>query len=217
MKATYISASNMVLVHSENSTSYQLCEIAQTKMQQLLPSTQHQIIELKYHILLPCVGCGECFASHRCVQKDDFNHLYQEIIQSDVLIIVSPHYAPIPAKLTVLLEKMEQITFLHWGRDQSYRSEVLDKPVGIISHGGGGAWALQTYKSMVNDTIANALDTIQLKTIPFDTVWDTGISIPLQQANFTQHSIFPQQEYDWDAVTRSISAYMEKIWLELTK
>ena len=126
-------------------------------------------------------------------------------------MIVSPHYAPIPAKLAALLEKMEQITFLHWGRDNTYRSEVYGKPAGIISHGGGAAWALPCYKQMVNDTIANALETIQLKTVPLNSEWNTGISIPLKSAVFQGDMLFPVQEYDWDDAAARICEYAEAI------
>ena len=34
-------------------------------------------------------------------------------------------------------------------------------------------WALKSYKAMVNDTIANALNTIQCKTIPYNSDWNT--------------------------------------------
>ena len=63
--------------------------------------------------------------------------------EADYLFFVSPHYAPIPAKLCMLLEKMEQITFLHWWRDETYQSELFGKLAGIISHGGGGENALE--------------------------------------------------------------------------
>jgi len=143
--------------------------------------------------------------------KDDFNEVYEKIINSDIIIIVSPHYAPIPAKLAALLEKMEQITFLKWGKDNSYKSEVYGKPVGVISHGGGETWALQSYKEMVNDTIANALETIQLKIVPLNNDWNTGISLSVKKALFIEESIFPHQEYDWDLITAEISVYAEKI------
>ncbi len=161
--------------------------------------------------MLPCVGCGKCWASHRCILNDDFNDIYTKIIFCDSVVIVSPHYAPIPAKLAALLERMEQITFLHWARDKSYKSEIYGKPTGVISHGGGEAWALQSYKHMVNDTIANALDTIQLRLIPFDDEWNTGISLPVEKASFTNHAIFPVQQYDWENLTQHISGYMEQI------
>ncbi|MFT3985788.1 MAG: NAD(P)H-dependent oxidoreductase [Lachnospiraceae bacterium] len=142
------------------------------------PEAEHFVLELKNHSLLPCIGCGKCWDSHRCTLNDDFNDIYSRIIDCDFLLLVSPHYAPIPAKLAALLEKMEQITFLRWGADNSYKSEVYGKATGVISHGGGADWALKSYKLMVNDTIANALDTIQLRLIPFNNDWNTGISLP---------------------------------------
>jgi len=157
------------------------------------------------------VGCGKCYESHRCVQSDDFNDIYDEIVCTDILLIVSPHYAPIPAKLAALLEKMEQITFLHWCKDNAWRSEVFGKPVGIISHGGGGARALKSYKRMVNDTIANALDTIQLKPVSLNSKWDTGISIPVKKAVFNKGSVFPSQEYDWELIADTVSNYLEAV------
>ena len=210
MNFLYLSASNIVGMPSENSTSYKICEIAKNIAQSKYPEASHSILELKRHHIAPCCGCGKCWDSHRCVANDDFNAIYEQTIGSDFLLIVSPHYAPIPAKLAALLEKMEQITFLHWGADTTYKSEVFGKPTGVISHGGGGTdGALNCYKRMVNDTIANALDTIQLRLIPYDDVWDTGIALPLSKATFSDASVFPAQEYDWDALTLRIAAYMD--------
>jgi len=211
MKFLYISASNMVSVKSEESTSYKICEIAKNAAQDKGVGAKHSILELKNHYLMPCNGCGKCWNSHRCVLNDDFNNIYTQVIDCDLLLIVSPHYAPIPAKLAALLEKMEQITFLHWGGDNSYKSEVYGKSTGVISHGGGSDWALKSYKLMVNDTIANALDTIQLKLIPFNDEWNTGISLPVRKVSFSGTSIFPTQEYDWEKLTELISYYMDVI------
>jgi len=174
-----------------------------------------EIIELKNRLIQPCTGCGGCFNSHRCVADDDFNNIYTKLIGADVVLIVSPHYAPIPAKLAALLEKMEQITYLRWGRDTSYQSEVFGTPTGVISHGGGGPQMQNNYKGMVNDTIADALEIIQMKLIPYNSEWDTGIIIPVQKAAFHEDGIFPIQEYDWNSVSNTISEYMDKIIMAL--
>jgi len=205
-----LSASNIARQNSEDSTSYKICRIVIDAISKGTNEIETNIIELKNRTIQPCVGCGKCFASHRCVQSDDFNRIYAEIIKADLVFIVSPHYAPIPAKLTALLEKMEQVTFLHWGKDHSYQSEVFEKPVGIISHGGGDAQALKSYKRMVNDTIANALDTIQMRVIPFSDEWNTGISLPVKSSTFHDGDIFPAQEYDWDFIVDAVSKYVDQ-------
>ena len=109
---------------------------------------------------------------------------------------------------TMLVKKeMEEITFLHWWKDNTYKSEVYNIPTGIISHVGGSDWALSTYKVMVNDTIANALDTIQCKLVPYNDEWNTGISIPV--ANIEEsNTIFPVQIYDWITIKEKIQEYV---------
>jgi len=216
MKFLYISASNIVGTKSEESTSYKICKITKKILQDKYRNEMHSILELKNYSLTSCIGCGKCWISHRCIFNDDFNDIYTQIIDSDFLMFVSPHYAPIPAKLAALLEKMEQITFLHWGADNSYKSEVYGKPTAIISHGGGSDWALKSYKLMVNDTIANALDTIQLKLIPFNDEWNTGISLPVDKTSFSTKSIFPEQSYNWEYLTSLISNYIDVIIHNIT-
>lgn len=206
-KIICISASN--IVHSQNqSTSMLLCEKIDAIVRE--KGNECEIIDLRRYMLSPCIGCGKCYDSKRCCCDSAFNEIYESIIQSDCIFIVSPHYAPIPAKLSMLLEKMEEITFLHWWKDNNYRSEVYGIPAGIISHGGGSDWALKSYKAMVNDTIANALETIQLKTVAFNTEWETGISFGV--SNVTEQSDnFPVQEYEWNTILQKLQTYIDVI------
>ncbi len=209
MKVLCISASNIINKAFDDSTSIKLCKL----IIECLPNEQYigEIVDLRTYKLQPCNGCGKCFETHRCMFDKSFNCIYEKIIDSNILFIVSPHYAPIPAKLCMLLEKMEQITFLHWAKDSNYKSEVYGISTGIISHGGGSDWALSSYKAMVNDTIANALNTIQLKLMPYSQEWNTGISIPVASVINNNYDIFPKQEYEWDKIKDTIVKYVFKI------
>ncbi len=203
VKAVCISASNML--NSNESTSMQICRLIEKALgENGIPCG---IIDLRAYDLNPCIGCGKCFHGKRCCRDDAFNAIYEEVIQSACVFFVSPHYAPIPAKLSMLLEKMEEITFLHWWKDNSYQSEVYNLPAGIVSHGGGAEWALRSYKAMVNDTIANALDTIQCRTVPYNSEWNTGISIPVSEVK-EEKDIFPKQTYDWKAIEEIVREYV---------
>ena len=205
MNAICISASNISNSYRE-STSYKLCErITKVLCQNGIES---EILDLRDFDLSPCIGCGKCFDSRRCCKDKDFNTIYNKLIHSDCVFFVSPHYAPIPAKLSMLLEKMEEITFLHWWKDNTYQSEMYHIPAGIISHGGGLDWALPSYKAMVNDTIANALDTIQCKIVPYSAEWNTGISLPVHSV-IEEKDVFPVQTYDWDAIEKKIQEYVK--------
>lgn len=212
MKVLCISASN-ILHSKENSISQILC----SKISGFCSEKEImcEIVDLRDYLLHPCIGCGKCFKNKRCCNDIDFNIIYEKVIAADALFFVSPHYAPIPAKLSIILEKMEEITFLHWWKDETYKSEVYGLPVGIISHGGASDWALKSYKAMVNDTIANALDTIQCKTIPYNSEWNTGISLPVQKV-LEEDSIFPIQKYDWSFLTQKLRDYVELVLKEVS-
>lgn len=206
-KAVCISASN-VMGSRKQSTSYRICE----RIKKILDKDQVActILDLREYEPNACIGCGQCYGSRRCCRDQEFNKIYELLAQADWCFIVSPHYAPVPSKLCMLLEKMEQITFLHWWKDQSYHSELYGKLAGIISHGGGEKWALDSYKAMVNDTIANALDTVQMKVIPFSSKWDTGIALSVQNVQKGE-GIFPVQEYDWEMIEENLYNYVEVV------
>lgn len=205
MNAICISASNISNSYKE-SISYKFCEKIKDNLSQ--SEIECEILDLREFDLSPCIGCGKCFDSKRCCKDKDFNAIYNKIINSNCVFFVSPHYAPIPAKLCMLLEKMEEITFIHWWKDNTYKSEMYNIPAGIISHGGGSTWALSSYKAMVNDTIANALDTIQCKIVPYNDEWNTGISLPIHNV-IEKEDIFPIQEYDWEMIEQKIQEYVK--------
>lgn len=207
MKAICISASNIRNSYNE-SISYKFCKEVEKVLKG--EGISCEILDLRNYNLEPCIGCGKCFDSKRCCRDEDFNVIYNKIAGVDCIFFISPHYAPIPAKLSMLLEKMEEITFLHWWKDNTYQSELYQLPAGIISHGGGSDWALLSYKAMVNDTIANALDTIQCKLVPYNDEWDTGISLPVCKVE-EEKGIFPIQKYEWNTIEEKIREYVEII------
>ena len=213
MKVLCISASNMKLA-GDKSTSLIACQIIEKIIKTRLKRNDIQVdfIRLLEAKLKPCSGCGKCFQTNRCSASDDFNTIYCQITNSDAIFIVSPHYAPIPAKLSMLLEKMEQISFLHWFHDKSYQPIVYKKPVGIIAHGGGNEdWAMRSYKAMVLDTIENALQTIMMDVVGVDDKWPNGVVFPVKEVKINENNIFPVQLYDWADVENRLTPLVEKV------
>jgi len=199
MRILTIAAANMVHAKKE-STSLAACQLIEKIIKTRLAGNDMQIenIRLVDAGLSPCTGCGKCFKMNKCWNDDCFNNIYSRIAQSDALFIVSPHYAPIPAKLCMLLEKMEQISFLNRFHDINYRPIVYKIPIGIIAHGGGGTdVALRSYKEMALDTIANALGTVMMDVVGLNEEWPTGIAFPVKEVLRDEDEIFPLQLYDW--------------------
>lgn len=181
-----ISASNNFRPGIKETYSYRICKSVLNEAKEYIADMEGEIIELKNIELSPCRDCMGCLNGRRCVTDDAFNRIYEKIIACDALFIVTPHYAPIPAKLCMLLEKMEEITFYRWEKDTSYKSEIYGIKTAVIAHGGGsgneiaepGGVSQKDYKTIVNDPIANALHTIQLKLMPFSDEWNSGIVVP---------------------------------------
>jgi multimeric flavodoxin WrbA len=213
MKVICISASN--IKHAgDKSTSLIACQTIEKIIQTRLKRNDVQVDIIRFvdAELIPCTGCGQCFETSKCSTNDDFKNIYSKILESDAVFIVSPHYAPIPAKLSIVLEKMEQPVFLHWFRDNSYKPKVYMKPVGIIAHGGGSEeWILQSYKEMVLDTINKALQTIRMDVVRPDDKQTNGVVFPVKEARKDKDGIFPVQIYDWADIENRLTPLVEKV------
>lgn len=212
MHIVCISASN--IKHAgENSTSLKVCKI----ICDIIKNNLHidittDSIKLVEHNLEPCIGCGKCYEEDKCFIDNEFNNIYNRLCKSDALFIVSAHYAPIPAKLAITLEKMEQLAFLKRFNNESYRSPLFGKPVGIIGHGGGAGEIYKSYRKPVLDSIWNALSyPIEMNIVRIDEENENGITFPVKSVKKSENSIFPVQEYDWADVEERIKPLVSNV------
>lgn len=131
---------------------------------------------------------------------------------ADGLIVVSAHYAPIPSKLAILLEKAEQIAFLGRFHGDLCRSSLFGKPAAIIGHGGGTEEIMNGYKTVVLKAIANALMyPIDMDIIRIGDDRDPGVVFPVAKVSKDPDSPFPVQEYDWPDIQRRITPIVQAL------
>jgi len=176
------------------------------------PKLYTEIIPLVEYDFSPCTGCGSCYKTGQCVAKDDFNKVMAKVNKADGLIVVSAHYAPLPSKLVMLLEKAEQIAFLPRFHDGERRSPLYGKPAGIIGHGGGTEQNMKGYKTVVLSTIANALMyPIEMDIVRMGPDQVPGVIFPVAKVNLNHANIFPVQEYDWDDIHQRISPLVMEV------
>ena len=208
MNVVCISASN--IKHSgENSTSLKVCKLVCDLIENDIAK---DIIKLVDYDFSPCIGCGRCYEKGKCHMNDDFNHIYNRICEADALFIVAAHYAPIPAKLSIVLEKMEQIAFLRRFNNEVYRSPLYKKPAGIIGHGGGGEDIYKHYKGPVLDSIWNALSyPIEMNIVGIDEENTKGVTFPVKTVSRKVGAIFPIQEYDWEDISMRIKPLVDNV------
>lgn len=213
MHCVCISASNIQHAR-ETSTSTRACKIATELLGELDPQTTSDVIALSEHELRPCTGCGACYQTGRCALDPVFNALYERVIRADMLFIAAAHYAPIPAKLCMLLEKIEQLTFLPRFHDETRHSPLYHKPAGIIGHCGGTEELLKFgYKGQILDTITNALGwPVEMKVTGAGPEWPNGVLFPVARVTKDERSPFPVQEYDWEDVRRRIEPLVKNVY-----
>lgn len=207
-KLICISAAN--IRHKPRGTSYQICELVRHMATEINPGITCEIIPLVNYDFSPCIGCGICYKAGQCYSNDDFNHVLDSVNRADGLVIVSPHYAPIPSKLAMFLEKAEQIAFLPRFHDDSRRSLLYGKPVGIIGHGGGTEEIMKGYETVVLRTIANALmypidmDIVRIGSVP-------GVIFPVAEVQRKTDILFPLQEYDMEDIKKRITPLVKEV------
>jgi multimeric flavodoxin WrbA len=155
--------------------------------------------------------CGACFELGRCARDDAFNEIYTHLSASDGIFLVCPHYAPIPSKVMMLLEKLEQMLFLKSCAEPSYRSPLFNKPVGIIAHGGQTEQARPYYKTALLDPLAAALSSVQMQVIGAGEEWPNGVTFGITRLSKPADSIFVSIEHDWEAVRQHILPLVENV------
>lgn len=96
-----------------------------------------------------CLGCMRCQTlpkdtPHICVQKDDMDHIYKDIIDADVLVFASPMYWwGITGQLKIAVDRLQAVIG-HAGLENIGRkSTVL-----LMSYRGGGAQAAYSWYSV---------------------------------------------------------------------
>lgn len=215
MLVVAISASNIKHAR-EKSTSLTVCRLIAELVSNDFPGqSETAIIPLVDYELTPCIGCGNCFTGEICLHDDDFNRIFSKIKKADALFIVSAHYAPVPAKLCMLLEKIEQLAFLKRFNNESYRSPLFRKPVGIIGHGGASGNLHEYYRTPVIDSIWNALSyPVEMNIVGVDDQQPRGVTFPVKRVSKANDSIFPVQEYDFEDIKRRISPLVKKVMIE---
>jgi multimeric flavodoxin WrbA len=212
MNIIAISASNVKHARAK-STSFIVCQLIHTLAATLVSGgLDFEILRLLDFEFKPCIGCGSCFTKNGCNHDEDFNTVYHKLAQCDALFIVSAHYAPIPAKLSMLLEKIEEITFLKRFNEPDYRSPLFGKPAGLIAHGGGAGELHKYYTAPGIDSIWNALAfPVEMNVLSADEQHPHGVTFPVKSVAKKEGCIFPVQEYDYKEIENRVIPLVSKV------
>jgi multimeric flavodoxin WrbA len=198
MKYTCISAANIEPARN-TSASVRACEMARSLILDEDSQAEVEIVALLDYEMRSCRMCGECQQPERCARDAAFNQVFEKMIAADAVFLVVPHYAPLPSKLMILCEKMEEIAFLNWCADHEYRFPLAGKPVGVVGHGGQQSTAevIAYYQNALVEPVAQALRSVSMKVIGAGEKSPHGVAFGIQSIRQRPGSIFVDIGHDW--------------------
>jgi multimeric flavodoxin WrbA len=212
MKIACVSASN-IEVARKNSASTRVCELIREIITVHAKTADVEIIALVNYKLKPCRMCGKCLNTGKCTHDEAFNQVYAKLLEADGIYIVCPHYAPIPSKMMILLEKFEEMAFLQSTNPPERKFGLAHKSVGVIAHGGQkqSEEALGYYKTALLDPLSNALGSVGMKVIGVDEKWPNGVTFGIKSIDKPEDSIFVTIDHDWADIRERIGPLVYKV------
>jgi multimeric flavodoxin WrbA len=209
MKILCLSASNIEPAR-EHSVSTRTCELIREMIQADI-NAHIDILCLINYEMNPCRMCGKCLEAGKCVRDDAFNQIYKKLADADAVFVVCPHYAPLPSKLMMLLEKMEEICYLNWCRNQDYQTVVSKKPIGLVAHGGQPTETALYYKTALLDPLALSFASIQMKVIGAGEQSPNGVFFGIKDLRLVPDSIFVEIEHDWEDIRSRLRPLVKNV------
>jgi len=220
MKITCISASNTKLI-GDKSTSTKVCNlIKETILKDYNENISVDVVPLMDYDIKPCILCGACLESKSCVEDEEFNRLLSKLIDSQGIFVVVPHYSPIPAKLIMVFEKINEINYASWANDPEYKSPFNNKPVGIIGHGGmaENEKVLNYYHEHLITPVAYAMRSLYFNVIKQDDSFPNGAAFGLKDNSCikkVENSVFPEIIQDWSTIEERIKPLIANVMKEI--
>lgn len=209
VKIACISASNTNLAE-EKSTSDRVCNmIKDIILKEAKEDIEVEIIALKDYNIKPCILCGACYSNGLCIYDEEFNTLLKALMTVQGMYLVVPHYSPIPSKLLMIFEKVNEITYAGWINDPGYQSPFNNMRVGIIGHGGmvDNEANIKYYHDNLVTPIANTLKALSFHIVQPNSEYQNGVAFGLKDDTCikkSENSIFPEIIQDWAMIEERI-------------
>lgn len=145
----------------------------------------------------PCIGCFKCWSLHigRCFQNDDMAEVHAKLKKTDLLIMATPVYSPLPCKFQSMMNRlvplMEPLLEFREGRTRvkAHDDVNISKVFAVVV---GGWWEREN------------LD-LPIKILE---EWCENMSVPLLGALRRPHATYLQQ---YNENTRAFRSAIESI------
>lgn len=111
-----------------------------------------------------CINCDQCIGINKCIQNDDFNSIYNKVLENKGLVVGSPTYVGAPTSL--LMAFLQRLTYVAFNNNNPL-SKKIGGPVAIAGETG----QLTTLNCLVDFYLVNEM------IIPSSTYWNVGVGV----------------------------------------
>ncbi|MEW6621386.1 MAG: flavodoxin family protein [bacterium] len=160
----------------KDGNSYELLKAAFEGVKEENKSIETEILHLAELEIKPCKACysgvqqveyyGCAKKPHKCIiEDDDFEEVFQRMVEADGIIACIPLYTPIPSKFTALIERLMMIVYSSSEVDKDFVWTLSGKPFSIIGTSFDNstnwvlkplrkyAWLLRFYQPRINNKV----------------------------------------------------------------
>jgi multimeric flavodoxin WrbA len=210
LKILCISAAN-VLQAKDNSASTKVCRMIEDMLLAQLPGARVETLPLVDLELRFCTMCGDCAETLSCPYDSAFNHVFEQMKQADAIFVVCPHYALIPAKLVLILEKLEEMAYIKYVQRDLKHYPLRSKPVGLVAHGGlCGEEVDQYYIEGLLEPLAKAFQSCGFKPVSPDGQ-NKGVVFGVKGYLPVEGSVFPAMDHDWAEIATRLQPLVAQV------
>lgn len=209
MRLLCISAANVEPFRQQSASTHACLMAAELAARHA--AVECEILALIDYELNPCRMCGSCLDSERCCRDAAFNQVYHRMQSADAVLLVVPQYAPIPSKVAMLCEKLQEITFLNYCRDEQYRGPLYQKPLAVAAHGGQTNEALPYYYQSLATPVAKALAGVGMRVVGASDKMPYGAAFGIRSLQMPAEGIFCTIEHDWEDVRSRLTPLVENL------
>ena len=158
----------------KDGSSYELLKASFEGVKEEDKSIDTEMLQLADLEIKPCKACysgvrkvkyyGCAKKPHKCIIKDDdFEEVFQKMVDADGIIVCVPLYTPIPSKFTALIERLMLIVYSSSEVDKDFVWPLSGKPFSIIGTSFDNstnwvlkplrkyAWLLRFYQPRINN------------------------------------------------------------------
>lgn len=160
----------------KDGSSYQLLKTAFEGVKEEDKSIETELLQLADLEIKPCKACylgvqkvkyyGCAKKPHKCIiEDDDFEKVFQKMVEADGIIACIPLYTPIPSKFIALIERLMMIVYSSSEVDKNFVWPLSGKPFSIIGTSFDSstnwvlnpmrkyAWLLRFYQPRINNKV----------------------------------------------------------------